>query len=125
MSGIHVINLSTAWEPPNPAAGRWSWRRRFGIPAGLGTDDRVWLVIEATTSGDISLDGAPLPSVVAGRPARHDVTGRLGQRNELLLTLGEGLAPLAAGRLAHGRLPLPAVVGSVRLEIEPGATSRD
>jgi hypothetical protein len=120
----HVINLSTAWEPPDAAAGREAWTRRFGMPAGIEPGDRVWLVIEAATGCDLAIGGAPLPAAVAGRLSRHDVTGRLGPRNELVLIPEQALAPEPAGRPTHGRLPLPAAIGSVRLEIEPGGSSR-
>ncbi len=119
MSGNHVINLSTAWEPPDPAAGRDAWTRRFGMPAGIEPGDRVWLVIEPATGCSLALGGEPLPPAVAGRPWRHDVTGRLGPRNELVLIPASALAPAPAGRPTHGRLPLPAAIGSARLEIEP------
>ena len=124
MSGNHVINLSTAWEPPDPAAGREAWTRRFGMPAGIETGDRVWLVIEAAASCGATLAGAPLPSVVAGLPWQQDVTARLGPRNELVLTPAAALASESSVRPAHGRLQLPAAIGSVRLEIEPGAGGR-
>ncbi|MFM7137946.1 MAG: hypothetical protein ACKO1M_12895 [Planctomycetota bacterium] len=121
MSATHAINLSTAWEPPDPAAGREAWTRRFGVPAGLQAGARVWLVIDAATSCAAMLEGEQLPAVVAGGPWRHDVTGRLGPRNELALIPCCVLAPEDSAPPAHGRLALPAALGSVRLEIEPGA----
>jgi hypothetical protein len=124
VSGTHAINLSTAWEPPDPALGRGAWTRRFGMPAGTGPGDRVWLVIEAATNCELAIGGEPLPAVVAGRPWRHDVTGRLGPRNELVLVPGATIAGEPAEPSAHGRRPLPAAVGSVRLEIEPDASGR-
>lgn len=119
MSGTHAINLSTAWEPPDPALGRGPWTRRFGMPAGTGPGDRVWLVIEAATNCELALGGEPLPGVVAGRPWRHDVAGRLGPRNELVLVPAATSVGEPAPPSAHGRRRLPAAVGSVRLEIEP------
>jgi hypothetical protein len=119
MSGNHVINLSTAWEPPDPAGGREAWVRRFGMPAGIEPGDRVWLVIEPAASCGVTLDGAPLPRVVAGLPWRQDVTARLGRRNELVLLPPAALVPESSVRAAHGRPALPAAIGSVRLEIEP------
>lgn len=121
MSGNHVINLATAWEPPDPAAGRGAWTRRFGMPAGIEPGDRVWLVIEAAASCGATLAGTPLPRVVAGLPWRQDVTARLGLRNELVLIPAAAIVPESSVRAAHGRRPLPAAIGSVRLEIEPGA----
>jgi hypothetical protein len=52
------------------------------------------------------------------------VTGRLGPRNELVLVPGATIAGEPAEPCAHGRRPLPAAVGSVRLEIEPDASGR-
>jgi hypothetical protein len=124
VSGTHVINLSTAWEPPDPAAGREAWTRRFGMPAGIEPGDRVWLVIEAATGCDFALGGEPLPRVAAAETRRHDITGKLGQRNELLLVPVAAALPGPAGRPAHGRLPLPTAIGRVRLEIEPVASGR-
>ena len=120
----HVINLSTAWGPPDAAAGRVAWTRRFGMPAGIEPGDRVWLVIEAATGCDLALDDERLPAAAAGRLSRHDVTGRLGLRNELVLIPEAAVAPDPAVRPAHGRLPLPAAIGSVRLEIETRAGGR-
>ena len=119
MSGNHVINLSTAWEPPEAAAGRDAWTRRFGMPAGIEPGDQVFLVIEAAVSCGAALAGAPLPSVVAGLPWRQDVTERLGPRNELVLIPAAALVPESSARAAHGRRPLPVAIGSVWLEIEP------
>ncbi len=124
MSGTHAINLSTAWEPPDPAAGRQTWTRRFGMPAGIEPGDRVWLVIEPAAGCGAALDGAPLPNVVAGRPWREDVTARLGSRNELVLIPAAAVPPDASHRPVHGRRPLPAAIASVRLEIEPGPGGR-
>jgi hypothetical protein len=124
MSGSHVINLSTAWDPPEPAAGREAWTRRFGMPAGIEPGDQVFLVIEAAATCGATLAGAPLPSVVAGLSWRQDVTERLGPRNELVLIPAAALVPESSVRAAHGRRPLPAAIGSVRLEIEPGAGGR-
>jgi hypothetical protein len=124
MSGNHVINLSTAWEPPEPATGQTVWTRRFGMPAGIEPGDHVFLVIEAAASCGATLAGTPLPSVFAGLPWRQDVTERLGPRNELVLIPAAALVPESFVRSAHGRRPLPAAIGSVRLEIEPGAGGR-
>jgi hypothetical protein len=124
VSGVHAINLSTAWDPPDPVAGRQAWTRRFGMPAGIESGDRVWLVIEAATNCELAIGGEPLPPVVAGRPWRHDVTGRLGPRTELVLLPAATIADEPAPPSAHGRRPLPAAVGSVRLEIEPVASGR-
>ena len=120
MSGMHVINLSTAWQPPAPRAGRAVWIRRFGMPAGIEPGDRVWLVVEPATACELTLGGEPLPGVVAGRGWRHDVTAMLRERNELAVAAAvAGPPPVVTAR--HGRSDLPATLGRVWLEIEPAS----
>lgn len=116
MSSVHRINLTTAWQPP--AAGTTAWVRRFGRPDGLEPPTRVWLVHEGGPAATLTLNGSALP---AGD--RHEVTGALAKRNELLL---EPLVPLPAaeaaadpaGQPAHGRQPLDPRLGRLHLEIE-------
>lgn len=124
MNAHHVINLSTAWEPPDPLAGRETWTRRFGMPTGIEPGDRVWLVLELETTCALALGDETLPVAVAGRLVRHDVSGRLGLRNNLVLHPVVPIPVEPARRPAHGRLPLPAVIGRVRLEVEPEGSSR-
>ncbi|MFM8413092.1 MAG: hypothetical protein ACKOCX_00030 [Planctomycetota bacterium] len=120
MSDIHVINLSTAWQPPDPAAGRAEWIRRFGMPAGIEPGDRVWLVVEPATDCELRLGGERLPAAVAGRRWRHDLTAVLRERNELALAAPvAGPPPVVTA--AHGRSDLPATIGRAWLEIEPAA----
>ncbi len=115
MSGVHRINLATAWLPPE--AGSTAWLRRFGRPDGLEPPTRVWLVHEGGPAARLTLNGAALP---AGD--RHDVTKALATRNELVL---EPLIPLPAaeaaadlaGQPAHGRRPLDPRLGRLYLEI--------
>jgi len=115
MSSVHRINLATAWQPP--AAGSTAWVRRFGRPDGLEPSTRVWLVLEGGPAAKLTLNGEALP---AGD--RHDVTGALAIRNELLL---EPPLPLPAaeaaadpdGQPAHGRRPLDPRLGRLHLEI--------
>jgi len=133
MSGVHRINLSTAWQPP--ATGGAAWVRRFGRPDGLEPADRVWLVHDGGQGAELILNGAPLP---AG--GRHDVTTILGNRNELLVvpavvpavvrpaggTVGVGGSLSATdwaaviGQPAHGRRPLDPRLGRLHLEIVTG-----
>jgi hypothetical protein len=113
MSGVHRINLSTAWRPP--AAGSATWVRRFGRPAGLEPSKRVWLVFDGDAAARLILNGNLLP---AGD--RHDVTTALAKRNELQLE-PQALTPVAkdgaAGQPAHGRRPLDPRLGRLHLEI--------
>jgi len=119
VSGPHPINLSTAWEPPDPAADRAAWTRHFGLPAGIEPGVRVRLVVEASAGCEVVFAGESLATLAAGEVCRHDVTGRLGPRNELVLLPRDGRPSEVGSRLGHGRLPLPATLGRVRLEIEP------
>jgi len=118
MSGVHRINLSTAWQPP--AAGSAAWVRRFGRPAGLEPSTRVWLVHIGGPAARLTLNGKALP---AGN--RHDVTPALAKRNELLLE-PQTLTPVAedgtdaTGQPADGRRPLDPQLGRLHLEIVTG-----
>jgi hypothetical protein len=127
MDEPHRINLSTAWLPPGPAAGRaagrTAWVRWFGRPAGIEPGDRVWLVVEAAAGCDLVLGGQPLPPAAAATNDRHDVTAMLRDRNELVMTptVPAGLVARAA---RHGRCDLPPTIGRVWLEIEPTSDPR-
>lgn len=120
MSDIHVINLSTAWQPPDPASGAGTWVRRFGMPAGIEPGDHVWLVLEPATNCALRLGGEALPAAAAGEPWRHDVTAVLQERNELVVSVAAAV-PAALVARAHGRSDLPAAIGRAWLEIEPAA----
>jgi hypothetical protein len=121
MSERHLINLSTAWMPPDPGSGRPAWIRRFGMPAGIGPGDRIWLVVQSPGGCGLTLAGETLPPVAAGERWRHDVTAKLAARNELQLAAAAGAtATMPAVPIpVHGRCDLPADVGRVVLEIEP------
>ncbi len=119
MSGVHAINLGNAWEAEPGHAGQASaWVRRFGRPTGLATADIVWLVIDAPADGTVALNGAALPAATAGVAYRVHVTAMLRDRNLLVLVprqaVATSLPPPARG-------PLPAALGTVRLEIASGA----
>jgi hypothetical protein len=119
MSEQHVINLSTAWQPPGD--GSRAWVRRFGRPAGIESGDRVWLVLDGGEGASLVLNGMGL----AAAGGRHDVTALLEPRNELLLvpttsepaiaTPVDAPGPVA---LPDGRRPLDPRFGRLRLEIE-------
>jgi hypothetical protein len=128
MTEQHVINLSTAWEPPED--GSRAWVRRFGRPSGVESGDRVWLVHTDGRGETLVLNGIPL----AGPDARHDVTTLLSARNALALTpaaddpieggvpnevLSPPLSP-PSPPLSHGRRPLDPCHGRLHLEIEHG-----
>jgi len=116
MDGLHHIELSSAWLPPDPDAGRDAWLRRFGSPTGVAVGDRVWLRIEAAVECEVRLDGDRLPDTTAGGCWRYELTGRLRPRHELALAprpVIVALRPVAT----HGRMSLPAPLGRVFLEI--------
>jgi hypothetical protein len=89
---MHSIRLRAAWAFDGEVAVR-----RFNRPTGLAAGDRVWLVWEGEAAG-AELNVEPL-----GSGGRHEVGGRLRRGNVLRMS-----AP-------------PAVLETVRLEIEPAA----
>lgn len=115
----HAINLTHAWEAePGGPAGGTTWVRRFGRPTGLAAGDVVRLVIDGAAACTLALNGVPLP---AGRPGPawwFEITPLLRDRNLLVLVPQEHDAADAA---VPGRLPLPAALGRVWLEIVPAA----
>jgi hypothetical protein len=124
VSEPHAIHLGAAWQPPDAAGteGR-HWLRRFGLPAGLGPADRVWLAIERPAACRLAVNGSPLPPCAAGIAYRVDVTPLLRERNELVLEAASAsAAPVDAGCSVdrHGRVPLPAAFGRMLLEIVTG-----
>ena len=116
----HSIHLGTAWEPPAPAAtdGRVLWTRRFGRPGGLEPGDRVLLVVtQPTVAAELVVNAVRLPLLSAGEGRwEQDITPLLRVRNELLVRV----AVPVGGDTVHGqqgRGRLPAVIGTVALEI--------
>lgn len=113
----HAINLADAWEAESDGAVGVRWARRFGRPTGLAAGDTVWLVIDGPAAAAITLNGVPLPAVRSAPAWRAEITPLLRDRNLLLLVPASGGGPRADG----GRLPLPAALGRVWLEIVPAA----
>lgn len=119
MSRVHAINLGNAWEAEPGHAGQASaWVRRFGRPTGLAAADIVWLVIDAPAAGAVVVNGVALPAVTAGVAYRANVTAMLRDRNLLVLVPRQAVATALPPPV---RGPLPAALGSVRLEIASGA----
>lgn len=118
MSRIHAINLGNAWEvEPGHAGQAPAWVRRFGRPTGLAATDIVWLVIAAPADGAVAFNGAALPAATAGVAYRANVTAMLRDRNLLVLVPRQAVA---TAQPCPVRGPLPAALGSVRLEIASG-----
>ena len=114
----HCIDLTNAWEPPQ-ADSRPGWTRRFGRPAGLGSGERVWLVIEQPRMRTVALNDTALPVADDGGFVwRGEITRLLLVRNLLAIVPEVEDAVAAAPVAGHGRRPLPAACGRVRLEIE-------
>jgi len=138
-TGRHTIDLTNAWEPPaaalNPAASGCpaapgsgpdvAWARSFGLPTGLGTGDRVWLVLDAGQDCRLILNDSPLPAVMASSRHAVEVTAMLLPRNRLLLlpAAGEPPVPTESSKSlpTHGRCRLPDAYGRVWLEIDTAA----
>src|SRR5690242_4833028 len=58
--------------------GRVRYRRTFQKPTGLGSGERVFLVVEGPRSrGTVELSGKPLGDVAAGAMLRVDITEQL------------------------------------------------
>lgn len=101
--------------------GRVAYRRRFGRPTGLTSEDRVDLVITRVDAfGSVQLNGLALGEIADGAGAwRCDVTARLAARNELVVEVelprvAPGGRPL--NRADRDALP-GGLIGDVRLEI--------
>jgi len=104
----HAINLTAAWEKSGTDATGNVWLRRFGRPTGLDAGDAVCLVIESPDSGEVSLNGRPLPPLRAGQARwSHDITTLLAERNELIV------ATAARGAESIGRVCLEIVAGGI------------
>jgi hypothetical protein len=73
-------------------SGRLLCRRRFGCPTCLDPHERVWLVIEQPArTGEAALNGQPLGAFRReGDPTEFDITGRIRERNLLLLDFTDG-----------------------------------
>lgn len=86
--------------------GRVAFRRAFGKPTGLTSDEEVWLVCDgADPRASLELNDEPLGTVAGpGSPVEFDVTTRLRERNVLLAVVES--ADRAGG-----------LSGEVRLEI--------
>jgi beta-galactosidase/beta-glucuronidase len=101
--------------------GRVRFVRAFGRPTRLEPDEQVWLVCDGVDlTGWASLNGEQLGPVAGFREAaRFEVTGRLNERNELVIEVE--LPPLAYAdeqQLRPDRAGLAGgVIGEVRLEI--------
>ena len=103
----HTIRLRDPWEF---GPGR-SWLRQFGLPTGLTSNDRVWLVVDRPlAAATVGLNDTLLGEVVAGALGRFDVTNLLRPRNVAVV----GLDPADDGTSS-------AAIGAVRLEIESAA----
>ncbi len=112
MSGFtHRIRLRRPWLRL-PQGERVIWRRWFGRPRRLASDEQVWLVLEEfAVPVRAVLNGEALGTSLPPGPAAFAVTALLQARNELALEL-----PGAGGE------PIPAEIppGGVCLEIRRG-----
>jgi hypothetical protein len=76
-------------------AGRVRFRRRFGYPGRIDAHERVWLTFAgASTTAEVSLNGAPLGRHEGVGPFEFEVADLLRPRNELLVEV-EGPAETA------------------------------
>lgn len=130
----HVIRLREPWErqvatdaekatpenQPHPKSGECGvtirFSRRFGLPTGLQTGDRIELVLETiSVSGRVSLNDVPLGEISAGESlTKLDLTGRLQNRNLLVIDFFPANSQQGP---AGNSLSLSEFVAEVRLEI--------
>jgi beta-galactosidase/beta-glucuronidase len=80
------VTMPTDWAASLGDAfrGRVAYRRRFGKPTNLASNERVWLVCDgATARAAIELNGQSLGEVSGpSMSAEFDVTELLAERNE-------------------------------------------
>lgn len=117
---MHSIRLREPWDREETEGGGLLFRRRFGMPTGLGVGCRVWLCADELPTGTLidlnqkrlgkagetegKLPEDASPGKAASNPlTRIEITSALLSRNELCFA-----SPPGSG----GRTPL------VRLEIE-------
>lgn len=107
---VHHIHLRHPWLC-EPQAEAVVWRRRFNRPTGLGSGQRVFVVMERLPGlGAVTLNGTVL-GLLSGEaaPQRFEVTDQLQSHNELVLRLDWS----AGADQADSSTP----PGEVRLEI--------
>jgi beta-galactosidase/beta-glucuronidase len=102
------LTMPTDWSESLGDAfrGRVAYRRRFGKPTNLASDERVWLVCDgAAARAALELNRQSLGDVSGPKmPTEFDVTDLLGDRNELVAVV-ESLKEVGG------------LTGEVRLEI--------
>ena len=84
------IKMPAAWRDLfGPVAGNVRFRRSFGKPTNLETDERVFLCFDGIGgTGAVRLNDQELGRLDGNQTtARYDVTGLLGSRNTLLVDL--------------------------------------
>ena len=84
---MHTIRLRGPWEREPHEGGQVRYARRFHLPTGLDSGERVWLVIEVA-DGEVSLNGQLLGSATG----QFDVTRMLEPTNRLVVTAASGLS---------------------------------
>jgi len=88
--------------------GRVRFHRHFGCPTAVEPHETIWLVMEAFDAGaQALLNGTPLGETQPGEPARFNITGKLNQRNELVLDITAPQPP--AGPIGEVRLEIHGV----------------
>ncbi len=108
-NGPHRIRLRKPWRCEVTDQGIY-WRRKFGRPTGVGTEETVWICFEGMpASCELALNAEPLGVFPDREPkAEFNLTGRLLPRNEIEIRIMQN------GDVAPGAT-MPA--GDVYLEI--------
>ncbi len=82
---LHTIRLRGAWTVTADGK-RYRHTRPFGWPAALDPHERVWLVVGATPTDSVVVNGSPVG-------VEEDVTTLLRPRNELAITRDTATPP--------------------------------
>lgn len=80
------VRLPASWQLAVGGATKTRIARRFGCPAELESEERIWLAVQSELTGDLALNGDRIASICFGTQ-RFDVTDRLHDRNRIVLEL--------------------------------------
>jgi len=93
VSEPHRMTLRPPWDAEPLPDGRTRFRRRFGRPRTLSSNETVWLVGEVPSGSEVMLNGEVLGE--SDDRFAFEVTSRLDVRNEITITATGHLGPVA------------------------------
>ena len=91
-AGAHRIRLRKPWRKEIAREGIL-WRRKFGCPTGVRSEQTVWVCLDGMPpGGTVAVNGESLGRVPEfGTRGEYEVTKRLAARNELEILVAEGV----------------------------------